>query len=114
VLQRIEEASNVRLEGLEPLVRIFWMIALLPMLKGLARIIYAAFFAESMAVLTARFTPPALLEEPKPFLKQDTAPVAEREPARRYEPSVEPPPSVTEHTTHFFDETSPEMKRETQ
>lgn len=114
LLQRIEEASNVRLEGLEPLVRMFWMIALLPMLKGLARIIYAAFFAESMAVLTARFTPPALLEEPKPFLKQDTAPVAEREPARRYEPSVEPPPSVTEHTTHFFEETQASMKRETQ
>jgi hypothetical protein len=115
LLQHIEEASDGRVQGIEPLVRIIWMIALLPMLKGLAQILYAAFFGESMAVLTARFTPPPLLEEPKPFLKQDTAPVADREPARRsYEPSVQQPPSVTEHTTHFFEETQPSMKRETQ
>lgn len=115
LIQRIEEASNGHVQGLESLARMIWMIALLPMLKGLAQIIYAAFFGESMAVLSARFTPPPLLEEPKPFIKQDTAPVAEREPARRsYEPSVEPPPSVTEHTTHFFEETQASMKRETQ
>jgi hypothetical protein len=115
LIRRIEESSNGHVEGLVPLARMMWMIALLPVLKGLAQIIYAAFFGESMATLTARFTPPPLLEEPKPFLRQDTAPVVEREPApRSYEPSIEPPPSVTEHTTHIFDETQPQMKRETQ
>lgn len=114
LIQRIEEASNGHVQGLEPLARMIWMIALLPILKGLAQIIYAAFFGESMAVLTERFTPTHLLEEPKSFIKQDTAPVAEREPARRnHESSVEAPPSVTEHTTHFFEETQPSMKRET-
>jgi hypothetical protein len=104
LLERIEEASHGRVHGIEPLVRMFWMIALLPMLKGLAQIIYAAFFGESMATLTERFTPRASLEEPKPFLRQDTAPVSDREPVRQsYETPTEPP-SVTEHTTHFFDE----------
>ena len=103
VLERIEEASRGRVQGIEPLVRIFWMIALLPMLKGLAQIIYAAFFGESMATLTERFTPRAALEEPQPFIKHDTAPVNDREPARQSFEHTEPP-SVTEHTTHFFDE----------
>jgi hypothetical protein len=106
LLERIEEASHGRVQGIEPLVRMFWMIALLPMLKGLAQIFYAAFFGESMATLTERFTPPrASLEEPKPFLRHDTAPVDDREPARpSYETPTTEPPSVTEHTTHFFDE----------
>ena len=104
LLEHIEEVSHGRVKGIEPLVRMVWMIAFLPMLKGLAQIIYAAFFGESMATLTERFIPRAALEEPKPFLKHDTAPVSDREPVRQsYETPTEPP-SVTEHTTHFFDE----------
>jgi hypothetical protein len=116
LIGHIEEQSRGHVQGLEPVVRMIWLIALLPVLKGLAHIIYAAFFGESMATLTARFTPPPLLEEPQPFLRQDTAPVIEREPVpRSYDPSmVEPPPSVTEHTTHIFEEDQPQMKRETQ
>lgn len=115
LIRRIEESSNGHVQGLEPIVRMIWLIALLPVLKGLAQIIYAAFFGESMATLTARFTPPPLLEEPRPFLRQDTAPVAEREPVQKsYEPSIEPPPSVTEHTTHIFDEEQRQAKRDTQ
>jgi hypothetical protein len=116
LIGRLVEWSQGHVQGVEPLVRIIWLIALLPALKGLAHIIYAAFFAESMATLTTRFTPPPLaLEEPRPFLRQDTAPVVERETApKNYEPSFEPPPSVTEHTTHIFDESQPQMKRETQ
>jgi hypothetical protein len=115
LIKQLEATSNGHVQGLEPVVRMIWLIALLPVLKGLAQIIYASFFGESMAILTARFTPPPLLEEPQPFLRQDTAPVVEREPVpRSYEPSIEPPPSVTEHTTHIFDESQPQMKRETQ
>lgn len=115
LIGRLEATSNGHVQGLEPLVRIIWLIALLPVLKGLAHIIYAAFFGESMATLAARFTPPPVLEEPPPFIRQDTAPVAEREPvAAGYDPSIEPPPSVTEHTTHFFEETQQPVKRESQ
>jgi hypothetical protein len=114
-IRNLEETSRGHVQGLEPIVRLFWLIALLPTLKGLARIIYAAFFGESMATLAARFTPPPMLEEPQPFIRQDTAPVAEREPvSASYEPSIEPPPSVTEHTTHFFEETQQPVKRESQ
>ena len=115
LIRHIEEQSRGHVEGLEPVVRMIWLIALLPVLKGLAHIIYAAFFGESMATLTARFTPPPLLEEPQPFLRQDTAPVVEREAVpRSYEPSIEAPPSVTEHTTHIFEEDQRGARRETQ
>lgn len=104
-IKAIEDSSNGHVHELEPLVRIMWLIALLPILKGLSRIIYAAFFAESMATLTERFTPPPTLQEPSPAFKQDTSPVAPQETARRnYEPFSEPPVSVTEHTTHIFEE----------
>jgi len=115
LIGQIEEASGKHLQGLEPLVRMIWLIALLPVLKGLARIIYAAFFGESMATLTERFTPrPALLEQAPASIRQDTAPVEQSEPVRTYDASHEPPPSVTEHTTHIFEETQPQAKRETQ
>ena len=105
LIRRLEETSNGHVQGLEPLVRMVYLIALLPMLKGLAQIFYAAFFGESMAVLTARFTPAAQLPEPQQFIRQNTAPVEERETAGRgYEPADGPPPSVTEHTTHIFEE----------
>lgn len=104
LIQQLEDHPEVRIHGLDPLMRMMWLIALLPVLKGLSRIIYAAFFAEPMATLTERFTAPAALPEPSPALRQDTAPVAQQEKARSYAPSVEPPPSVTEHTTHIFEE----------
>lgn len=105
LIRRLEESSEGHVQGLEPLVRMVYLIALLPILKGLAQIFYAAFFGESMATLTARFTPAAQLQEPKPFIRQNTAPVEEREPlSRGYEPADNAPPSVTEHTTHIFEE----------
>jgi hypothetical protein len=114
LIQAIEESSNGHVHGLAPLVKLMWLIALLPILKGLSRIIYAAFFAESMATLTERFTPPLALPEPSPVFRQNTAPVAQQETAPRdYEPfSSEPPPSVTEHTTHIFEEPQQRAKRE--
>ncbi|HSB11629.1 MAG TPA: zinc ribbon domain-containing protein [Blastocatellia bacterium] len=111
LIRHIEETSNGHVQGLEPLVRIAWMIALLPVLKGLAKIVYAAFFAESMATLTARFTAPPALPEPAPVLRHTTAPVAERETVPNYEPSIVPPPSVTENTTQFFEEEQRQAKQ---
>jgi hypothetical protein len=114
LIQQLEDHPNVHVHGLDPLVRMMWLIALLPVLKGLAQIIYAAFFAESMATLTGRFTPPPALPEPSFVLRQDTAPVAQQETARSYEPSVEQPPSVTEHTTHIFEDEKSRAQRESQ
>jgi zinc ribbon protein len=114
LVKHIEEMSNGHVVGLEAIVNVIWLLALLPMLKGLAQIIYAAFFGESMATLTARFTPPPVLEEPSPSIRQTTAPVAQQETAQNYEATVEQPPSVTEHTTHFFDETNSRAQRESQ
>ena len=114
LIRQIEETSNGHVQGLEPLARILWLIALLPVLKGLAQIIYAAFFGESMATLAARFTPQPLLEQPQAVLRQDTAPVAQQEPARSYDPSIDPPPSVTERTTHIFEENQRTAKGESQ
>jgi hypothetical protein len=114
LIRQLEESSGGHVQGLEPLVRIIWLIALLPVLKGLARIIYAAFFGESMATLAARFTPQTALEDAPPSIRQDTAPVSQTEPVRYYEPSGEAPPSVTEHTTHIFEEEQRQAKRETQ
>ena len=106
LVQQLEANPNVPVHGLDMVVRMMWLIALLPVLKGAARIIFASFFAESMATLTERFTPKPLALEAQPAsIRQDTAPVVERETASRsYEPSHEPPPSVTEHTTHIFEE----------
>src|SRR5262245_18597745 len=103
MIRQLEESSNGHVHGLEPVVRMIWLLALLPIMKGLAQIIYAAFFGESMATLTARFTPPPALPEPSYVLKQDTAPVAEEATSQPYEPSAAAPPSVTEHTTHIFE-----------
>ena len=115
LIKAIEDSSNGHVHGLEPLARMIWLIALLPILKGLSRIIYAAFFAESMATLTERFTPPPALPEPSPTLSQNTSPVASKETASRdYEPFTDAPPSVTEHTTHIFDEPQEKAKSETQ
>jgi len=67
-------------------------------LKGLAQILYAAFFGESLATLAERFIPQA-------------------EPERTtsgFESLAEPPSSVTEHTTQFFEESRPRPSSETQ
>src|SRR5215210_1274916 len=94
-IRSIEEASNRPIHGLESLASWIWLFALIPMLKGLAQILYAALFAESMDTLAKRFAPPPVV----------TAPIA---------PSLnEPPPSVTEHTTRMFD-SQPQPRRESQ
>jgi hypothetical protein len=104
VLDRLEEATQGRVHGLEPLVRFLWLFALIPVLKGLAQIIYAACFAESMATLSDRFT---VKLPPEPAsIHQPPAPKAEEQSAA--------PASVTEHTTQFFDDAQPRVSRESQ
>jgi hypothetical protein len=77
-----------------------WLVALIPVLKGIAQILYAAFFAESIASLTERFLPPQ--------------PVEHRPAVQEYIPLNETPTSVTERTTQFFDDASTPANRESQ
>jgi hypothetical protein len=103
VIRSIEEASNRPIQGLESLARWAWMFALIPVLKGISQIIYAALFAESMATLAARFAPPPVAYQD--IAPNNTAPIV---------PSLdEPPPSVTEHTTRMFEAQS-QPRRESQ
>lgn len=82
-LKSIELRWNIN--GLEQIASWIWLLALVPALKGIAQLIYAAFFAESIATLSQRFAPPA------PVIQQV------------FKSSLpEPPPSVTEDTTEIL------------
>lgn len=102
-LADLQAFSPHPIRGIEQLVSMFWLIAAIPVLKGIAQIIYAAFFGESMATLAERYKPPAPIQ---------TGPLPQETPT--FAAISEPPPSVTEHTTHIFEEAKPQMSRETQ
>lgn len=111
--------NESQLHGLEMLVNLFWLFMLIPVLKGLGQIIYASFFAESMQTLSERFTIPAdELDDPRPRaprVERDTAPQAPASAQTRdFERLNEPPPSVTEGTTQFFEEARAQRRRESQ
>jgi hypothetical protein len=102
VLDRLQQATQGRVTGLEPVVRIIWLFALIPVLKGLAQVIYAAFFAESIATLSDRFT---VKLPPKPArVEQAASPNHENHEKPNHEHLAEEPVSVTENTTRFFEE----------
>jgi hypothetical protein len=111
------EITARQMDGIERGIKWIWLLGLIQSLKGLAQIIYAAFFGESIATLTERFTlPPRALT-----LQQDTAPTSQdhatspsiQHPDAQpsFEGLTEPPSSVTERTTHIFD--TKQAKRET-
>jgi hypothetical protein len=101
IIQAIREASHRELHVLPKLFSLIWLFPLISVLTGIAHIIYAAFFAESMATLAERFTPQLRIEQPR--VEQELPPT---EPTTFAEPTafVETPPSVTEHTTKIFEE----------
>ncbi|HEX5734781.1 MAG TPA: zinc ribbon domain-containing protein [Blastocatellia bacterium] len=99
IIQAIREASNHELRALPTLLSLVWLLPLISAVKGVAQIIYAAFFAESMATLAERFTPPLRLEQPR---------IEQELPASDTADFSEPPPSVTEHTTKIFEEAQPD------
>src|SRR5436853_1359222 len=89
LLKQLEDQSQVK--GLELMLRLVWLFAAIPVLKGLAQILYAAFFAESIAKLTDRFLPPQQQA-------QIEAPVT-----GTINRPISAPPSVTEHTTNILE-----------
>ncbi|HEY9231058.1 MAG TPA: zinc ribbon domain-containing protein [Blastocatellia bacterium] len=120
VIQEIPHRSDSQTHGLEVLARIFWLFMLIPLLKGLGQLIYATFFAESMATLTERFTIPAdeLIDDERaavPAGERQTAPQPPPSaPTRDFERLEEPPASVTENTTQFFEGAGVPRRRESQ
>src|SRR6185369_2866349 len=120
IIHEIPNIKDPQAHGLEVLARMFWLIMLIPLLKGLGQTIYATFFAESMATLSECYTIPAdeLNRDdraPEPAVERNTAPQAPASAATRdFERLNEPPPSVTENTTQFFEEASAKRQRESQ
>ena len=105
----IPNITPKQLDAIQHAAQIAWMIAVFPVVKGLAQIIYAAFFAESMKTLSDRFIIP-------PEVDQELAqPPRPQEAATTSYPRLDAPPaSVTEHTTEFFEPATSQAKRETQ
>jgi hypothetical protein len=101
-------------------LRWVWLIGLIPALKGFAQIIYAAFFGESIATLTERYTPHRIQMSPYQdgeVASRDhvtTSSIQQEQAQPNYEGLDEPPSSVTERTTHIFDSQQQQPKRETQ
>jgi hypothetical protein len=120
VIRDIPRITDRQIEGIERGLHWVWLVGLLSALKGLAQIIYAAFFGESIATLTNRFTMPivaktSLHDSDTGSLDRATTSSIQQEQAQRaFEDSSGPPSSVTEHTTQIFDPTQPQAKRETQ
>ena len=97
----LSHGNNVDLEAIARLASLIWLFAAIPVLKGLGKIGYAAFFAESMAKLTERFIPKP---QPAQIVTAPQSPLPrEEEPVRNFENLSEPISSVTDHTTHIID-----------
>lgn len=120
IIHEIPRIQDSQVHGLEVLARIFWLLMLIPVLKGLGQLIYATFFAESLATLTERYTIPAdelsrADQVTEPSVPRSTAPQAPvSEPTHEFEQLAEAPPSVTENTTKFFEEAAARRQRESQ
>ena len=104
VIQTIEQEAQHPINGLDQVFRLVWLIAAFPVLTGIGKIIYAAFFAESIATLAERFIPRIIVDSHAEGQAQsrDTAPQGFTSPTM--EALSEPPPSVTEGTTKFFED----------
>lgn len=110
LVQQIEEVAQQHpVVGLEFGLRVIWMIAAIPVLKGLGQLIYAAFFAESIKTLAERFAPPVPAQLPEKNFVKDTAP---QNSSPIFASVIEPPMSVTEGTTKFFEESESEPQED--
>ncbi len=90
LLHELETQSHVH--GLEAMARLLWLFAAIPVLKGLGQILYAAFFAESIATLSERFIP---TQQQQQQAQIEAIPT-------NFIPAAAPP-SVTEQTTNILE-----------
>ncbi|GEM_PF-1141227 len=101
-IQDIEELTKRHINVLEPFIRWLWLLPGVTALKGLGQIIYALFFGESIKTLAQRFTQQNEAIDAAEVDIRNTAPQSNT--ALMQESLPEPPPSVTEGTTKFFEE----------
>jgi hypothetical protein len=111
VLQTIQEQAGHPINGLEQGFRLIWLFAAFPVLAGIGKIIYAAFFAESIATLAERFAPRVIQDsqtERQDWQTERQASSKDTAPQDFVSPTMkalsDPPPSVTEGTTKFFED----------
>jgi hypothetical protein len=105
VLETLDSRYGVK--GVDQVVAMAWLIALIPVLKGFGQLLYAIFFAESIKNIARNYrvdsTPVQPLREPASLVapSPDVA-----------EPNVSPPASVTERTTNILDKSEPRVASE--
>jgi hypothetical protein len=111
VLQTIQEQAGHPINGLEQGFKLIWLFAAFPILAGIGKIIYAAFFAESIATLAERFAPRVIQDsqtERQDWQTERQASSKDTAPQDFVSPTMkalsDPPPSVTEGTTKFFED----------
>ena len=111
-LADLEAKGNIH--GLEPLAAMIWLLAAIPVLKGLGQIAYGLLFAEPIKKLADRFAPTIIqvpqLQQPQTGNLPGTASSQNSEdqpkaavPTQEVKP-FGPPPSVTEQTTNILGE----------
>jgi hypothetical protein len=105
VLETLDSRYGVK--GVDQVVAMAWLIALIPILKGFGQLLYAIFFAESIRSIARSYKPEAAPAQ------------AIHEPARLpaqaaviTDPNLSPPASVTERTTNILDKSEPRMASE--
>jgi hypothetical protein len=103
VLESLESRYGVR--GIDQVVAMAWLIALIPVLKGFGQLIYGVFFAESIRNIARSYKS----ESVQPVKEPQALPI---QPAEITEPNLSAPASVTERTTNILDKSEPRMASE--
>jgi len=100
LLESLNERYGVR--GIDQVVAMAWLIALIPVVKGFGQILYGAFFGESIKSIAKSYKP-----EPAPVHPRIEPASLPQQAAEVTEPNLSPPSSVTEHTTNILDRSEP-------
>lgn len=95
VLESLDSRYGVK--GVDQVVAMAWLIALIPVLKGFGQLLYAIFFAESIKSIGRSYRADST---PQPM--RAPAPLPAQSPEVT-EPNLSPPASVTERTTNILD-----------
>lgn len=94
------------------IIPLWWLVAVIPVLKGLGQLIYGIFIAESMSKISGAFGTAIRQNQPVPQQienqPQQAAPnwpkvKPEQDKASDYVTGAVPPPSVTENTTNILE-----------
>jgi hypothetical protein len=103
VLESLDSRYGVR--GVDQVVAMAWLIALIPLLKGFGQLIYGVFFAESIRNIARSYIP----ETVQPAKVAPAFPVQATEIP---DPGFSAPASVTERTTNILDKSETRIASE--